>query len=141
MPTEWLLGLLGGLMIGGAAAAFLLGLGKVMGASGIIAGLMNTDDSVYAWLDRAVFVGGLVLVPAVFVHLGPGQSHEAVVSWPMLALAGLLVGFGSRLGNGCTSGHGVCGISRLAPRGIVATGVYLSFGVIAVALARGLGWS
>ncbi|WP_134726115.1 YeeE/YedE family protein [Paracoccus luteus] len=140
MPLDWLLGLLGGLMIGAAAAVFLIGMGQVMGASGLIAGLIAPAPSARR-AERAAFVAGLVLVPALLVQLGPGPAFAPVVGWPVLILAGLLVGFGSRLANGCTSGHGVCGVSRLAPRGIAATLTYVASGVAGVLLARWAGWA
>lgn len=141
MPVEWMLGLLGGLMIGAAAAVYLLGNGRIMGASGIVAGVIDGTARGREWAERLVFVAALVLVPAIFVHAGPGQAFAPVVSLPVLALAGLMVGFGARLANGCTSGHGVCGISRLAPRGIAATMVYLFCGAVAVVVSRWMGWA
>lgn len=142
MPTDWLLGLLGGLMIGGAAAVFLFGVGQVMGASGLIAGLLSPASAgPDRRIERIAFAVGLVLMPALLVHLGPARGFAPLVGWPVLVLAGLLVGFGSRLANGCTSGHGVCGVSRLAPRGIAATMTYLAFGVAGVLVARWAGWA
>lgn len=138
MPMDWMFGLLGGLMIGGAAGAFLLGTGRIMGASGLIAGTMEPGKG---WLERVLFLVGLVGMPAILVATGAGHGSAPVVGWPVLIVAGLLVGFGSRLANGCTSGHGVCGVSRLAPRGIAATLIYLAFGALGVILVRALGIS
>lgn len=139
LPTDWLMGLAGGLMVGTAAAVYLLGLGRIMGASGIIEGLTDPATPLRKWLERLAFVAGLVAVPAIFVVLGGAQPHAPVVGLPALGLAGLLVGFGARLGSGCTSGHGVCGISRLAPRGIVATLVYMATGIATVTLMHVMG--
>lgn len=139
MPVNWMLGLLGGLMIGAAAGAFLLGNGRIMGASGLIAGLLAPSPDGRSWRETALFVAGLVAMPALLVAVGAGRGSAPVAGWPVLIVAGLLVGFGSRLANGCTSGHGVCGVSRLAPRGIAATITYLGFGVLGVILARALG--
>lgn len=136
VPTEWLMGLAGGLMVGGAAAAFLLGLGRIMGASGIIDGLVDPATPARKWGDRLAFVVGLAGFPLLMVQAGVAVPAAPVVGWPLLVLAGLLVGFGSRLGSGCTSGHGVCGISRLAPRGIVATIVYMATGIATVTAMR-----
>lgn len=141
MPVDWMLGLLGGVMIGCAAAAYLLGNGRIMGASGIVAGLFDGSRPGRDWVERAIFVAALALVPAIYVLAGSGRAFAPVVGLPVLALAGLLVGFGARLANGCTSGHGVCGISRLAPRGIAATVVYLGCGAVAVAASRWMGWA
>lgn len=137
MPTDWLMGLIGGLMIGGAAALYLLANGRIMGASGIIGGLVDgsTRD---AWLERGGFLAGLVLVPAALaVATGSAETH-ATGNIAALIAAGLLVGLGTRIANGCTSGHGVCGISRLSLRGIVATVFYLLAGGISVLLFKHL---
>lgn len=138
MNADWIAGLAGGLMIGLAAALFLLMNGRVMGASGLIGGLADGSAGP-ARTENAAFVAGLVLAPLLMVMAGFGTGSAPVANWPGLLVAGLLVGFGTRLANGCTSGHGVCGISRLSLRGIVATGVYLATGVIGVLIARALG--
>ena len=121
------------------AAVFLLGTGRIMGASGLIAGVLAPGDGATPWLERALFVMGLVGAPALLVATGAGQGVAPLVGLPVLVVAGLLVGFGSRLANGCTSGHGVCGVSRLAPRGIAATATYMGFGAVGVLVARLLG--
>lgn len=138
MQTEWLMGLAGGLMIGCAAALFLLLNGRVMGASGLLGGLVDGS----ARNDRAErigFIGALIAVPAALVAMGQGVPAPAVVPLWVMVVAGFLVGIGTRLANGCTSGHGVCGISRLSLRGIVATCVYLIFGGLAVLISRAVG--
>ncbi|MDO5658903.1 MAG: YeeE/YedE family protein [Paracoccus sp. (in: a-proteobacteria)] len=140
MNPDWIFGLIGGLMIGAAAALFLLMNGRVMGASGLIGGLVDGSAPRAAWPENAGFVAGLTVVPALMVLAGMGAASAPVASWPGLIVAGLLVGFGTRLANGCTSGHGVCGISRLSRRGLAATGTYLVTGVLGVLIARALGW-
>ena len=138
MNPDWLAGLAGGLMIGLAASAFLLLNGRIMGASGIIGGLVDGTGRANA-AERAVFVAALIAVPALLVGAGFGMRPVPVAALGTLVVAGLLVGFGTRMGNGCTSGHGVCGISRFSPRGIVATLVYIATGVIAVLIGRVMG--
>lgn len=139
MPLNWMMGLAGGLMIGLAAAVFLLGTGRIMGASGLIAGVLAPGGGGTPWIERALFVLGLVGAPALLVAMGAGHGVAPLVGLPVLVVAGLLVGFGSRLANGCTSGHGVCGVSRPAPRGLAATFTYLGFGVVGVLIGRVLG--
>lgn len=140
MNPDWIAGLIGGLMIGGAAALYLLGNGRVMGASGLLGGLIDGSGRSDRG-QRLAFLAALIAVPALLVGGGLAERSEPVAGLGVLVLAGLLVGFGTRLGNGCTSGHGVCGISRFSLRGIVATMVYLATGVAAVLIARALGWS
>jgi len=138
MPIEWIWGLVGGLMIGGAAAFYLLVNGRVMGASGIIGGLV--DGSGWStWAERAAFLAGLALVPAVMraFYAEPVETY-ITGNLPAIIVAGLLVGIGTRLANGCTSGHGVCGISRFSLRGMGATVFYLLSGGLAVIVFRHL---
>ncbi|GLS87197.1 membrane protein [Cypionkella aquatica] len=133
---DWFWGLAGGLMIGSAGAVFLLYNGRVMGASGIIGGLV--DGSGWGnWAERLTFLAGLIGVPYLLSLLIGGETH-LTSNWFVIVLAGLLVGIGTRLANGCTSGHGVCGISRLSWRGIVATLVYVGAGALTMALLRQL---
>ena len=139
MPQDWLFGLLGGGLIGLAAALYLLLNGRIMGASGIIGGLVDGSGRGTA-AERLAFVAGLVLVPGAVVMAGGGAETHLSGNLAVVIAAGLLVGLGTRLANGCTSGHGVCGISRLSVRGLVATAFYLLAGVVTVILARhGLG--
>lgn len=140
MNPDWIAGLIGGLMIGGAAALYLLGNGRIMGASGLLGGLVDGSGR-SNMAERVAFIAGLIVLPALLVAGGVAQRSAPVAGTGVLVLAGLLVGFGTRLGNGCTSGHGVCGISRFSRRGIVATVVYLLAGGLAVVLARALGWT
>lgn len=133
---DWFWGFVGGLMIGGAAAVYLLFNGRVMGASGIIGGLV--DRSGWGnWAERLVFLGGLIGAPYLLSLLIGGETH-LTGNWLVIVLAGLLVGVGTRFANGCTSGHGVCGISRLSLHGIVATIIYLLAGGLTMALLRHL---
>jgi uncharacterized membrane protein YedE/YeeE len=140
MNPDWIAGLIGGLMIGAAAALYLLGNGRIMGASGLLGGLIDGTGRSNR-TERIIFIAALILVPALLVQADLIQPAQPIAGIGVLILAGLLVGFGTRLGNGCTSGHGVCGISRLSKRGIVATLVYLATGALAVIAARMLGWS
>lgn len=136
----WLWGLLGGLMIGGAGAAYLLINGRIMGASGIIGGLVDGSGR-STWPERASFLAGLILIPALIARAMGGSDTHLTTNLPLIVAAGLLVGLGTRLANGCTSGHGVCGISRLSLRGIVATVFYILAGGLVMAVARHLlGW-
>ena len=135
MQADWIAGLAGGLLIGTAGALFLLLNGRIMGASGLIGGLIDGSGRSDA-AERGVFLLGLASVP-LFLSLifGPETTH-LTDNIGLLLAAGLLVGVGTRLANGCTSGHGVCGMSRLAPRGIIATLIYIGAGVVTVALMR-----
>lgn len=134
MQTDWLWGLLGGGLIGTAAAMYLLINGRIMGASGIIGGLVDGTAGT-AWRERAAFLIGLLAVPAVFVFFA--QSTTNLTTNPFVLIAGgLLVGAGTRIANGCTSGHGVCGISRLSLRGIAATVFYIGAGGLTVVLFK-----
>lgn len=135
METDWIWGLAGGLMIGSAAALFLLVNGRIMGASGVLGGLVDgTGRGNLA--ERAAFVAGLVLVPGLLALALGGAATHLTPNLGLVIAAGLLVGLGTRLANGCTSGHGVCGISRLSLRGIVATVFYLLAGGLSVMLFR-----
>jgi uncharacterized membrane protein YedE/YeeE len=134
MEISWLWGFLGGLLIGGAASLFLLVNGRVMGISGILGGLVDGSGR-GNWAERAAFVAALVAVPAVLGRMTGAETHLSH-NWLLVIAGGLLVGLGTRLANGCTSGHGVCGISRLSLRGIVATVFYVLAGGITMALLR-----
>jgi uncharacterized membrane protein YedE/YeeE len=128
---------LGGVLIGGAAAMMLLLLGRIAGISGIVGGVLGRTS----WADaswRLAFVLGLVLAPVAYRLLADLPNSRIEAGWPALVIAGLLVGFGARLGSGCTSGHGVCGISRLSRRSIIATLVFMGTGILTVFVARHL---
>ncbi len=136
IPTDWIWGLVGGLMIGTAAAIFLLGNGRIMGASGLIGGLVDRTG-LNNWQERVAFLAALVVVPALMIPLYSVEVSTNITSNLGIVIAGgLLVGIGTRLANGCTSGHGVCGISRFSLRGMVATVFYLLAGGIAMVLFR-----
>ncbi|NBB97520.1 MAG: YeeE/YedE family protein [Alphaproteobacteria bacterium] len=136
MEMDWIWGLVGGLMIGTAAAIFLLGNGKIMGASGIIGGLVDRSG-LSNWQERAAFLAALVVVPALMLPIYNVEVKTNITdNMALIVAAGLLVGIGTRLANGCTSGHGVCGISRFSLRGMVSTVFYLLAGGIAMVLFR-----
>jgi hypothetical protein len=133
------LGSLGGALIGAAAALLWLSIGRIAGVSGILGHALAPASGELAW--RIAFLSGLPLGAAT-VTLIAGDVHGFAITprVPLLVAAGLLVGFGTALGNGCTSGHGVCGISRGSRRSIAATGVFIAAGMITVfALRHGLG--
>lgn len=136
IPMDWIWGLVGGLMIGTAAAIFLLGNGRIMGASGLIGGLVDRTG-LGNWQERVAFLAALVVVPALMLPFYAVEVSTNITSNLGIVIAGgLLVGIGTRLANGCTSGHGVCGISRFSLRGIVATVFYLLAGGITMVLFR-----
>ncbi|MFD3190171.1 YeeE/YedE family protein [Sedimentitalea sp. HM32M-2] len=136
MQQDWIWGLLGGGLIGLGAAVYLLGLGRIMGASGIIGGLVDgTGRSTAA--ERLAFLAGVVLLPVILTPLyGVAIDTHITGNWLVIVAAGLLVGIGTRIANGCTSGHGVCGISRFSLRGIVATVFYILAGGLTLAVLR-----
>lgn len=134
MQISWLWGFLGGLMIGGAAAMYLLVNGRIMGMSGILGGLVDGTGRNTA-AERLAFCAGVAGVPAVLALAFGGATH-LTANRTVIVAAGLLVGLGTRMSNGCTSGHGVCGISRLSLRGIVATVFYVLAGGLTMALMR-----
>ncbi|GJI98084.1 membrane protein [Duganella caerulea] len=131
--TPWS-ALLGGVLIGAAAALLILLNGRIAGISGIIGGLLRPVHGDILW--RITFVLGLILAPLVYgiFHAWPETRIDA--DYGVLIGAGLLVGIGTRYGSGCTSGHGVCGISRLSPRSIAATAIFMATGFVSVYLIR-----
>lgn len=131
--TPWI-SLAGGLMIGLAAALFLLFNGRIAGISGIVGGLFNPGRGDVAW--RIAFVTGLVISPLVFALAAPLPEVEIEASYPLLLIAGLLVGIGTRYGSGCTSGHGICGLSRRSPRSLMATVAFMFAGFVTVYIVR-----
>ena len=128
-------GLIGGLLIGFAAALLLLLNGRISGISGIVGGLLSPKSGDAGW--RVVFVAGLLLGAFIYM-LATGSAIPVMMqaSLPIIVVAGLLVGFGTRLGSGCTSGHGVCGIARLSRRSIVATSVFMGVAILTVFLTH-----
>jgi uncharacterized membrane protein YedE/YeeE len=128
--------LLGGTLIGLAVMLLLLVNGRVAGVSGILGGLLSAPDRSWRLLFVAGLLGGGVI--AEVVH--PTALGPVAASLPILAVAGVLVGVGTRLAHGCTSGHGVCGVSRLSSRSLAATGIFMGIAMAVVALVRhGLG--
>ena len=128
-------GLIGGLLIGLAAALLLLLNGGISGISGIVGGLLAPRSQDVSW--RVMFVAGLVLGALAYVLATGGAIPLSMqASLPVLVVAGLLVGFGTRLGSGCTSGHGLCGIARLSKRSIVATSVFFGVAILTVFLTH-----
>ncbi|MBA4773401.1 MAG: YeeE/YedE family protein [Sphingomonas sp.] len=137
MPVQ---GLIGGLMIGTAAAIMLLGLGRIAGVSGLAARATGLSGDGAPWPVASAFVIGLPLGAAVIAGLlGPVETRFPT-SLGTIVLGGLLVGFGTRLGSGCTSGHGVCGMSRLSPRSLIATASFMAAGIATVAAMNALGF-
>ncbi|KNY09266.1 YeeE/YedE [Achromobacter piechaudii] len=131
--TPWA-ALAGGILLGLAAAAFVLLQGRILGISGIVGGLVRPRSKDVAW--RITFVLGMLAAPLLY-RLTVGV-HEVRIdaSWAMVVVAGLLVGLGTRYGAGCTSGHGVCGLSRLSPRSLVATLAFMGAGFVTVYAIR-----
>ncbi|MDJ0949549.1 MAG: YeeE/YedE family protein [Alphaproteobacteria bacterium] len=127
--------LIGGLLIGVAASMLLLLNGRIAGISGIAGGLLSPARGDVAW--RLLFLAGLALGAALWRLVGPEPQAIALTgSLPTLIAGGLLVGFGTRLGGGCTSGHGVCGIARLSKRSITATAVFMASAFVTVFVVR-----
>lgn len=136
MEPDWIFGLVGGLLIGLGGAVYLLGNGRIMGASGIIGGLVDGSGRDTA-TERLAFLAAVAIVPIVLTPLyNVDITTNLTSNWVVVAAAGLLVGVGTRIANGCTSGHGVCGISRFSLRGMVATVFYILAGGITVVLFR-----
>lgn len=133
--TPWS-ALAGGALIGIAAGMFVLLNGRIAGISGIIGGLLKPARGDVAW--RMAFIGGLMVAPLVYALMAALPVPRMDAGYGTLIVAGLLVGIGTRYGSGCTSGHGVCGLSRLSPRSLVATAVFMAAGFITVFVIRHL---
>lgn len=129
-------GLLGGALIGLAAAMLMLLTGRIAGISGILGGLLSPATSDRGW--RLAFIAGLIAAPltAALAIGTPLPSPAMPASLIVIVIAGLLVGFGSRMGGGCTSGHGVCGVARLSARSLVATAIFMAAAIATVAVVR-----
>ena len=125
----------GGLLIGTAAALYLMVAGRVMGVSGLLASATGLGPG-GARAPAALFLLGLLAGTAAALAVVWVPAFAVTTSWPLLVAGGLLVGFGTRLGSGCTSGHGVCGLARLSPRSIAATAVFMATAAVTVFLAR-----
>ena len=137
MPVE---GFMGGLLIGLAAAIMLLGLGRIAGVSGMAARATGIADTGAPRNVAIAFVVGLPLGALLIAQTVGAVNVNFPASIWQLIIGGLLVGYGTRLGSGCTSGHGVCGLSRLSPRSMLATGMFMASGFVTVGLLRAGGW-
>jgi uncharacterized membrane protein YedE/YeeE len=138
LPAIWPQALFGGALIGAAAALLMLGLGRIAGITGIVGGLLPPAAPDRLW--RVLFLAGLLAGPALAgALLGHDPVGPPAAGLPVLALAGLLVGFGTGIGGGCTSGHGICGLARLSPRSLAATLVFMLAGGATVFAVRHLG--
>lgn len=126
----------GGLLLGLAAALFILVNGRILGISGIVGGLLRPKAGDMGW--RIAFVLGMLVAPALYAVLSGPVTATVDAGWGTIVIAGLLVGVGTRYGTGCTSGHGVCGLSRLSPRSLVATLVFMGAGFATVFVIRHL---
>ena len=133
--TPWA-SLAGGILLGLASAMFILINGRILGISGIIGGLLRPTSGDLGW--RLAFVLGMLVAPVLYLLMTGPVAVRIDASWATLVVAGLLVGVGTRFGSGCTSGHGVCGLSRLSPRSRVATLAFMGAGFVTVYLMRHL---
>lgn len=133
--TPWS-SLAGGVLIGLAAALLMLGDGRIAGISGIVGGLLRARSGDRGW--RLAFVAGLLAAPLAYGVVAAHPVLQVDASVPLLVLAGLLVGVGTRYGSGCTSGHGVCGLSNRSPRSVVATASFMAAGFVTVYVVRHL---
>jgi uncharacterized membrane protein YedE/YeeE len=138
MIQDWIFGLAGGLLIGTASAILLLGNGRIAGISGILGGVLARIPEMRGLAEGLAFLAGLIGLPAIYALTAGAPAITVTASVPVLVTGGLLVGFGTRLGGGCTSGHGVCGLSRLSPRSLVATGVFMGTAAAVVFVLRHL---
>lgn len=135
------LALAGGLLIGLATAVFLLALGRIAGIAGIVAGPLH---ALFGWQTlkgesvRLLFIAGLLVSPWVWMQIAPLPASTVDVGTPLLIVAGLLVGVGVRMANGCTSGHGVCGLSRFSLRSLVNVCAFMGAGFVTVFVMRHL---
>lgn len=136
--TEYFMAFAGGTLIGFAALSMLYFNGRIMGVSGILGGILNPKTIKEAW--RYFFLAGILLGGLFISKAIPFSLENTLSRNPFeLLLAGALVGWGTRLGSGCTSGHGICGVSRLSPRSLLATGTFMILGFLTVWIMRKLG--
>ena len=131
--TPWA-SLAGGILLGLASAVFILVTGRILGISGILGGLFRPVSGDVGW--RLSFLLGLLIAPLLYLLVAEPTAPRIDAGWTTLIVAGLLVGAGTRYGSGCTSGHGVCGLSRLSPRSLVATLAFMGAGFLTVFLVR-----
>ena len=139
MSIDWIAftpwpALAGGVVLGTAVALFLLFNGRIAGISGIVGGLLRPAPGDVAW--RVAFIAGLVAAPLLYAVAAKPAELQIESGYALLVVAGLLVGVGTSYGSGCTSGHGVCGMSRLSPRSIAATAIFMGAGFVTVFLLR-----
>ena len=128
---------IGGALIGLSSVLLMLLTGRIAGISGIFGGLLNRGSNDKGW--RIAFIAGLILAPLLAGGIGHAMpTPQLPASWTVIIAAGLLVGFGTRLGGGCTSGHGICGVARLSVRSIAATGIFMLTAIVTVAITRHL---
>jgi len=126
---------IGGGLIGLSSVLLMLLTGRIAGISGIFGGLLDLGNGVKGW--RIAFIAGLILAPLFAGWIGdPMPKPQMPASWTIIIAAGLLVGFGTRLGGGCTSGHGICGVARLSGRSITATAIFMLAAIATVAVTR-----
>lgn len=135
--TPWA-SLAGGALIGLATLIFILFNGRIAGISGIVGGLIKPRLHDVRW--RVAFIAGLIVAPLIWQTFAKLPNIQIDASYPLLIVSGLLVGIGTRFGSGCTSGHGICGLSRCSPRSIVATLSFMLAGFVTVYIARHLFW-
>lgn len=137
-PLSPLAAAAGGLLIGSAAALFLLLTGRIAGVSGLAAAATRISPGNTSWSQATAFIVGLPVGAALVAAFVRTPQVTVTSSVPLLVIAGLLVGFGTRLGNGCTSGHGVCGLARLSPRSLIATATFMAAAAATVFTLRHL---
>ena len=135
--SDALAGLAGGMLIGLAAALLLLANGRIAGISGI-AGALASMKLPAAWRENLLFIAGLIVAPLIYAATVAPPQISVTSSLPLLIAGGLIVGIGTRLGSGCTSGHGVCGVSRLSPRSMAATATFMAMAILVVTFIRPL---
>lgn len=135
MIIDWIYGLVGGLFIGLGGLVLLIFNGRIMGASGILGQLIDGKQDTEN-LERIVFLIGMLAAPLIILQFSDFSTTNVTSNTIQLVLAGLSVGAGTRIANGCTSGHGVCGISRLSLRGLLATAVYIAAGALTMVTLR-----
>ena len=137
IQIDWLaftpISLIGGLLLGTSTVILLLGVGRIAGISGIVSSILKPKN-IEMW--QVLFIAGLIISPLLYSLARPLPDIEITTSLPLLIGAGLLVGFGTRFGSGCTSGHGICGNARLSPRSMAATVTFMLFGILTVYIGR-----
>ncbi len=137
MNIDWINALVGGLMIGTASGVLMLGNGRIAGISDIVGNLVERQKP-SDWMERVLFIAGLLAAPLGYFFFKGTPDISVTSSLPILIIGGFLVGIGSRMGSGCTSGHGVCGNARLSKRSIVATITFMATAIITVAIMNSI---